>query len=65
MAAAYIKVFCNGEPVRTFGGNKKEVRKMCEVYENMTVFDFVKKHPRFSEKLKSKKDIEVVFRKNR
>jgi len=63
MAAAYIKVFCNGEPVRTFGGNKKEVRIMWEAYENMTVEEFVTKHPRFAGKCKHRKHIVVMFKK--
>lgn len=63
MAAAYIKVFCGDDLVRTFGGNKKEVRQMRERYENMTVTEFITAHPRFAEKCRKKRDIEVVFRK--
>ncbi len=63
MAAAYIKVFCNGELVRTFGGNKKEVRYMRDRYETMTVSEFIRNHPRFSGKCKRREDVVVIFRK--
>lgn len=61
MAASYIKIFCNGDLVRVFGGNKSEVRMMKERYERMTVDEFLAKHPGFAEKCKHKKDIVVVF----
>lgn len=63
MAAAYIKVYCAGELVRIFGGNKKEVRRMRDQYEKMTVAEFVRNHQRFGGKCQRQKDIVVVFRK--
>ena len=63
MAAAYIKVLCCGNVVRTFGGNKKEVRTMKAEYEAMSVDEFVQKHPAYAGKCKRKKDIVVVLKK--
>lgn len=64
MAAAYIKVFCNGICVRVYGGNTNAVREMRDQYKNMTVSEFVAHHPKFYGKCKHKQDIVVEFKKN-
>ena len=44
MAAAYLKVYCNGIHIRTFSGNRRQVQEMKTLYDNMTADDFYKKH---------------------
>ena len=62
MARAYIKIFCNRKHVRTFGGNKREVKDMKRIYEDMTINDFIIKHPTF--KCKNKSDINIIYKVN-
>ena len=49
MARAYVKIYVNGEHVRTFGGNKAAVRELNKWYKGMTKEQFLIKHPRFSD----------------
>lgn len=44
MAAAHLKIYCNGVHIRTFGGNRRQVREMKALYDNMTIDEFYQKH---------------------
>lgn len=52
MAAAYVSVYLEtgGKEyhVRTFGGNRSEVRQVAAQYEAMTKSQFLMRHPRFA-----------------
>ena len=49
MAAAYVKIYCNLTEVRTFGGNRREVKDMKRRYDNMSREQFLTEHPRFED----------------
>ena len=49
MAAAYVKIYINGEELRTYGGNRSDVRAMKQMYDNMTYQQLVSKHPNLEE----------------
>lgn len=49
MAAASVKVMVDGEVLRTYGGNRKEVRNQYNHYKSMSYEDFLISHPRCSE----------------
>lgn len=69
MAAAYVRVYCNGtsedDRVRTCGGNRSEVRRVASVYRNMSKEAFLKRHPFFTDRCKDEFRIicEVVNKK--
>lgn len=44
MAAAYIKIYVSGTCIRTFGGNKKNVRELKRWYENATFESIHRRH---------------------
>ena len=56
MAAAYVRIFCNDTSeenrVRTYGGNRSEVRRVAHVYRNMGKETFLKRHPFFADRCK-------------
>ena len=66
MAAASITIYLNSilnkNIVRIFGGNKSEVRKMHELYQNMTKEDFIIKHPKFADMCKDKFKLYIFYR---
>ena len=49
MAAAYVTVCINGEELRTYGGNRSDVRAMKLLYDNMTYQQLISKHPNLAE----------------
>lgn len=63
MARAYVKVYCDTDDgtfcVRTFGGNKPDVRWVTRQYKTMTKEQFLKKHPWFADKCKINFNLEV------
>lgn len=52
MAAAYVRVYMNGCHVRTYGGNKSDVRWMEQRYKNMTREEFMNNHPALANRCK-------------
>lgn len=52
MAAAYVKIYCNRTAVRTFGGNRREVKDMKRRYDNMTRAQFLAEHLRFEDSVR-------------
>lgn len=63
MAAAYVDIYCNGIPVRTFGGNRSDVRMMKQEYERMSKEEFLTRHPKFADECKDRCEI-TCFRYN-
>lgn len=59
MAATSVTIYCNGIYVRTFGGNKSDVREMRKLYQGMSKDDFLKMHPKFTEICKNKFELIV------
>lgn len=49
MAAAYVTVCINDEELRTYGGNRSDVRAMKRLYDNMTYQQLISKHPNLVE----------------
>lgn len=58
MAAAYVRVYCNGtsedDRVRTYGGNRSNVREMARTYSNMSKEKFLDRHPFFADRCADK-----------
>lgn len=50
----FVNGFCDENHVRTFGGNKSDVRMMSERYRKMTKEEFLKEHPKFTEMCKDR-----------
>lgn len=63
MAAAYVNIYCNSIPVRTYGGNRRDVSIMKQKYEGMSKEEFLSIHPRFADECKDKCEI-TCFRYN-
>ncbi len=49
MSRRYVSIYCNGEHVRTYGGNGFDVREMYRRYKSMSKEEFLAKHPTFTE----------------
>ena len=49
MAAAYVRVYINGEELRTCGGNRSDVRAVKNLYDNMSYQALIAKHPNLAE----------------
>ena len=49
MAAAYVTICINGEELRTYGGNRGDVRDMQKLYDNMSYQQLISKHPHLVE----------------
>lgn len=58
MAAAYVRIYCNGtsedDRVRTYGGNRSSVRETAREYSNMNKEKFLSRHPYFTDRCKNK-----------
>lgn len=49
MSRATATIYCNGQEIRKYGGNKSDCRSMRYYYENMTLEQFLNKHPHLTE----------------
>ena len=45
MAAAYVRIRCERGTIRTYGGNRSDVKGMMNRYKKMTLGEFMFKHP--------------------
>lgn len=52
MASAYVRVYFNDLHIRTFGGNKRDVRRMQQRYDEMSLNDLYAKHPKVTSHIK-------------
>ena len=52
MASAYVRVYFNDLHIRTFGGNKSDVRRMQQKYEEMPLQDLYVQHPKATSHIK-------------
>lgn len=61
MAAAYVTVCVNGEELRTYGGNRSDVRQMKQMYDNMTYQQLISKHPNLAEHINGRCTISTAY----
>ena len=61
MARRYMKVFCNGQEVRTYGGNGAAVRHMYRLYRGMTKEQFLSMHPGLADFCSKVFDLRVCY----
>ena len=60
MAAAYIRVFVDGKRLRTFGGNKSDVRREKQWYETASYEQILRAHPRLTREQAKRLCVEYV-----
>ena len=61
MAAAYVTVCINGEELRTYGGNRSDVRAMKQRYDNMTYQQLISQHPNLAEHIDGSCTISTAY----
>lgn len=63
MASSSVSVYVNGNHIRTYGGNRSDVRNLASMYRQLSKEQFMEKHPHVL--IKTQADIQISTKYNK